>query len=246
MSRFKRWTSVAVVAATSFLLVAAESRAQLVPPGDFRGKSLDQWGLDYTAWAVAIGLGGQTLPDTFDGVRFLPPDFEDAGPTFSASVTIEQGTPLVLLPVFAFGEMYAGGGFDDISNPLFDQVLPDVTIQTTLNGVVVLEGVASTFPERPFGRTAFPAPIPYAAPVDRGPGPDAVSAIWGLGVTTIFDGLPVGVHTLTNTYNSPNFFGSNSLTYTITVVPEPSALCGLAMAGVGATLTRRRVVGARR
>ncbi len=246
MSRFYQWLGFALVAAASVTLIPAESHAQLLPPGDFRGKSLDQWGLDYTQWAVAVGLGGQSLPDTFDGVRFLPADFEDAGPTFSASLTIEQGTPLVASPFFVFGERYANGGADNPFDPVIGQILADATIRTTLNGTAVLEGVASAISDRLFGPTTFVAPIPYATPVNRGPGQDAVAAIFGLGLTTIFDGLPVGVHTLTNTYNSPNFFGSNSLTYTITVVPEPSALCGLAIAGVGATLTRRRVVGARR
>ena len=31
-------------------------------PGDFSGKSLDEWGLDWSQWAIATGLGGQTLP----------------------------------------------------------------------------------------------------------------------------------------------------------------------------------------
>jgi hypothetical protein len=58
-------------------------------------------------------------------------------------------------------------------------------------------------------------------------------AIFGTGVTAIFDMLPLGQHTIMNVYNSPFFGGTFSATYNITVVPEPDTffLVGVVILG---------------
>jgi hypothetical protein len=190
--------------------------AQIVPAGDFRGKSLDQWGLDYQQWGLKTGLGGQTLPDTVDGVRFLPPNL---GSEFVANLTIQQGTPLVFLPFNVFGEIYDNGTQDNPNDPVIDEIFETSTIRTTFNGNVVLEGLASEFPDRTFGVTVFDEPILYAQPQPRGFGLNSVTAIFGTGITAIFDMLPLGQHTIAHVYNSPFFGGTFTATYNITVAP---------------------------
>jgi hypothetical protein len=203
------------------MFLPAKCGAQLLPPGDFNGKSLDQWGLDYIQWAIATGLGGQTLPDTVNGARYLPTDFGVGD--FAADVTIQQGTALVRSPFFVFGERYDDGTEDNPADPILDTIFEGTTVRAAFDGSVVLEGLASAFPERKFGVTVFPAPIPYANPVPRGPGLNAVAALFGVGITTIYDGLTLGEHTIRDEFNS-NFFGVRSFTYNITVVPEPATL----------------------
>ncbi|HEX2474172.1 MAG TPA: hypothetical protein VHK01_05475 [Lacipirellulaceae bacterium] len=204
--------------------------AKILPAGDFRGKTLDEWGLGYQQWGIATGLGGQALPDTVDGVRYLPPNL---GSNFVADLTIQQGTPLVFTPFNVFGERYDNGTEDNPADPVIDQIFQTTTIRTTFNGTVVLDGLASEFPDRKFDVTVFSAPIPYTAPQPRGPGLNSVMAIFGTGVTAIFDMLPLGQHTIMNVYNSPFFGGTFSATYNITVVPEPDTffLVGVVILG---------------
>ena len=218
-----------VIAAAS-MLVPAIGNAQLVPAGDFHGKSLDDWGLDWIQWGLKTGLGGQVLPDTFDGVRYLPPNL---GSTFVSDVTIQQGTPLVFSPFLVFGEKYDNGTQDDPNDPVLEQIFDSTTIQTKFDGTVVLQGGANTFPDRKYGPTVFPAAIPYASPQPRGPGLNSTAAIFGIGLTAIFDGLPLGQHTILNVYDAPFFGGTFSSTYNITVVPEPAGFILLGMAALG-------------
>jgi hypothetical protein len=223
------------------LAVVPAARAQLLPPGDYKGKSLDQWTLDWSMWAIATGLGGQTLPDTVDGVRYLPPNF--GGGDFVADLTIPQGTGLVVAPFFVFGEKYDNGTEDNPTDPVIGSIFEDATIQTTFDGTVLLEGAASDFPERTSDVTVFPEPILYDEPQPRGPGLNAVAAIFGVGIGTIYDMLPIGQHTIRNEYNSPNFFGGPfSFTYNINVVPEP---CTLVLIVLG-VITAGRIVRIRR
>jgi hypothetical protein len=211
-----------MVLTTSLMFDPASASAQLLPPGDFQGKSLDEWGLDYTQWAIATGLGGQTLPDTVDGVTFLPPNF--GGGDFAADLTISQGTALVVAPFFLFGERYENGAEDNPDDPIIDQIFEQTTMRTTLDGSVLLEGAASGFPERMFGVTVFPAPIPYTEPQERGEF-DSIAAIFGVGVLTIYSNPPLGEHTIRNEHVPPDFLGPPaSFTYNISVVPEPATL----------------------
>jgi hypothetical protein len=194
----------------------------LVPPGDFQGKSQDEWGLEYQQWGIATGLGGQVLPDTADGVRFLPPNI---GQTFFADLTIQHGTPLLGLPFNIFGERYDNETEDNPNDPIIGTIFESTTVRVMVDGDLALEGFADQFPERTFDVTMFPAPIPYEMPEPRGPGLNSVAAIFGAGITTIFDNLTVGNHTINFVYNSP-FFGPEpfTATYNITVVPEPASL----------------------
>jgi hypothetical protein len=132
-------------------------RAQLLPPGDFRGKSLDDWGLDYTQWAIKTGLGGQSLPDTVNGVRYLPPGFNVVN--FVTDFTIPQGTAIVGSPFFVFGERYDNGTEDNPNDPIIDTIFEGTTFRTAVDGNVVLEGQASAFPDRKFGVTVYSEPI---------------------------------------------------------------------------------------
>jgi hypothetical protein len=221
------------------VLGAGICRAELLPPGDFKGKSLDEWGLDWTQWAIATGLGEQTLPDTVDGVRYLPPNF--GGGDFIADLTIPQGTALVVSPFFVFGERYDNGTEDNPTDPVIDMILEDATIETTFDGNVLLDGAASAFPERTFGVTVFPNAIPYAEPQPRGENLNSVAAIFGVGIATIYDMLPLGQHTIRNEYNSPGFFGGPfSFTYNITVVPEPTSMLLAGAGGIALAITTRR------
>lgn len=222
---------------TAFLTLApAIGRAELVPPGDFLGKSHDEWGLAWTQWGLRIGSGGETLPNTADGVRYLP---FAVGTVFEADVTIEEGTPVLFLPFVLFGEQYADGSEDDpvaLADFINNDILGPTTIQTTIDGDVVLDGDYFDFSERIFDITFFPQPIEYAAPNPRFP---AVSAYWATGITAIFDGLTPGEHTIVNVQNTPFFGGLFTATYNVTVVPEPSGLSVLGLGGVALVAARR-------
>jgi hypothetical protein len=238
-----RRLSFPLLVLTALLTLApAISRAQLVPPGDFRGKSLAQWSFDWTEWGLKTGLGGQTLPDTVDGVRYLPPNL---GSTFVTSLTIQQGTAVVFAPFVVFGENYDNGTSDNPADPVLNDIFADVTIQTMFDGATVLQGSGNAFPDRKYGPTSFAAPIVYIDPQPRGPGLNSVAAIFGLGIGAIFDPLPLGQHTIQNVYTSNFFGGTFSTTYNITVIPEPSTLCGLGISALCLLVARGRVRGVR-
>jgi hypothetical protein len=229
-----------LILTASFMFGSATCRAQLLPPGDFQGRSLAEWTLEWSKWSIATGLGGQTLPDTVDGVRFLPPNF--GGGDFVADLTIPQGTALLVSPFNVFGERYDNGTEDNPNDPIIDTIFEDATVEVTLNGNVLLQGEASDFPERKYGVTVFPEPIPYAQPQPRGENLNSIAAIFGVGLGTMYANLPLGEHTIRNVYNSPGFFGGPfSFTYNITVIPEPSSLCCLGASILVLLIARRRV-----
>jgi hypothetical protein len=221
---------ISLLILSASMVAPAICRAQLLPPGDFNGKSLEEWTLDWSEWAIATGLGEQMLPDTVDGVKYLPPNF--GGGDFVTNLTVSRNTPLLVSPFFVFGERYDNGTEDNPNDPIIDQIMDDAMIRTTFDGNVLLEGQASDFPERTFGVTVFSEPIAYAEPQPRGPGVNAVAALFGIGIGTMYANLPLGEHTIRNVYTSPNFFGGPfSFTYNITVVPEPA---NLILVGIGA------------
>jgi hypothetical protein len=232
----RRLVVTLLVLTASLLIVPAVCRAQLLPAGDFQGKPLDDWTLDWIQWGVATGLGEQTLPDTVNGVRFLPPNF--GGGDFVANLTIPQGTPLMVSPFFVIGERYDTAPDDNPADPFINTIFEGTTIRTTYDGNVVLEGLASA-PDRRSDVVVFAAPIPYADPQPRGPNLNAVAAIFGVGVGTIFDGLPLGPHTIKNEFDSA-VFGRASYTYNVTVVPEPSSLCWLGAGLLSLVVVHRR------
>jgi hypothetical protein len=229
-----------LMASASLLLFPAVCPAQLVPTGDFRGKSLSQWGFDYTVWAISSVMGGQTLPDVVDGVKYLPPyvgGFEFVG----GDVTIQQGTPVLLLPFFLNGERYDNGTEDNPADPIIEEIYKTTTIRLTFDGTVVLEGVTSEILDRKFGTRTYPSPITYTNPQPRGEGINSIAGTFSAGgITTIFDNLSLGQHTLVNEFDSKLFGLKESITYNINVVPEPSSLCGLVTSLIGLAMLRRR------
>jgi hypothetical protein len=244
MTRQHRWFAFPlIVLSASWTLAPAPSRAQLVPPGVFRGKSLAQWSFDWSEWALRTGLGGQTLPDTVDGVRYLPPNL---GETFVTNLTISQGTAVAFSPFIVFGENYDIGGSDDPNDPILNDIFAGATFQTKFDGATVLEGATNAFPARMFGPTSFASPIAYATPQPRGPGVNSTAAIFVLGLGEIFDPLPLGQHTIQNTYTSNFFGGPYSATYNITVVPEPGGIAAGCMGVLCLVNARRRARSSRR
>ena len=192
------------------------AHAGLVPAGDFQGKSLSDWGVDYSVWAFKFAFGVPPAPsDTIDGARALPPSFD--GGDFVTNLTIGEGTPIVGAPLFLGGHRY-DDGTSDLDIPDLDNVIhsifEDISFTTTLDGVVVLEGKVTDFPDRLFGPSAVLDPVVYATPFPSG----ALELVVVAGITTIFDDLAVGQHTIVNAYEG---FGTASYTYNITVVPVP-------------------------
>jgi hypothetical protein len=231
------WLLALIASLTS---IPATCRAQLLPPGVYNGKSLEQWTLDWGEWAIKTDPGGQMLPDAVDGVRYGPP-----APTgvseFVADWTIQRGTALAFSPFIAYGERYEDGSEDPVSAINEFMLFETATIQVTLNGNVVLEGHASHFPDRKTGVRVFPEPIAYAEPEDRG-GINAVASIFEQGIGVMFD-LPLGEHTITNVLESEFFGGPFTAIYNVTVVPEPTSLgsIGIGVLGlVGRGRWRRR------
>jgi hypothetical protein len=241
------------------MLVPANGSAQLLPPGDLNGKSFQQWGLDWSKWAVPLtGPGFIVLDpsrqDTVNGVRYLPvAAFEVKD--FTTNLTIEPGTALFGSPFFIYGERYDDGHEDNPADPLIGMILDEATVRVTLNGAVLLDGTASSLAARQFGPSFFPEPIPYTTPQQRGPdgsplgqGLFAIAAVWTQGIGTMYTSLPRGQHTLRFESNSEFFGPPFSTTYHISVVPEPSSLVILGtavLAGLVPYWKRSRVLHAR-
>jgi hypothetical protein len=216
------------------MLFPASSSAQLLPPGDFNGKSFQQWALDYAVWAAPLSSPPGVIPldpsrqDTVNGVRYLPVA-DSSIRDFTASLTIQPGTALLGSPFFVYGEQYDDGHSDNPSDPILQMIMDQTTIRATLDGVVLLEGTASSLAARQFGPTFFPQPIPYTVPQQRGPdgsptgqGLFAIASAWTQGIGTMYAALPRGEHTLRHEFTSEFFGGAFSNTYQISVVPEPA------------------------
>jgi len=206
------------------VLLLAETAALSGKPGalpgqaKFRGKSLVEWSVLASEWQVASGLGdASNLSDTVQGVRFLPPTI--GGGEFEFNVTLEAGTALELSSFFVFGEQYDNGTEDDPADPIIPLIFETTSVETILDGRVVLEGITSDFEDLFFGPVPFDEPIAYSVPQPRGPGLNAVAATFVAGVGNVYPPLPVGKHTLENTIDSL-FFGPTHVIYNITVVPH--------------------------
>jgi hypothetical protein len=204
----------------AFLLTSStadSSHRVLVPPNvNFRGLSLEEWNILALEWQIAELLGDPSgLSDTVRGVRFLP--ISD-GAEAEFEVTLVEGTPFVSSPFAIWGELYDDGSQDSPDDPIISEFLETSDIETILNGEVVLQGTAADFTRRLFGPTFFDEPIPYNEPQPRGPGLNAVAALFAFGVGAVYQPLPVGEHTLEQTVDS-DLFGVTRITYNITVVP---------------------------
>jgi hypothetical protein len=220
MSRVTR-QSVLVVLVTFVAVSMAPARSSgqagqspLLPPdAHFQGRSMPEWNILASEFAIATGLTGQERPDTIGRVRFLP----YYGAT-EFSIELDPGTAIAFPPFFVFGELYDDGTQDDPNDPFIDVLLETATVETRLNGRVLLQGVASELEAYAFGPVNFDQPIWYAEPQPRGPGLNAVAAMIVFGVGSVYRPLPVGEHTLEITVDS-EFFGLIERTYHISVTP---------------------------
>jgi hypothetical protein len=177
-----------------------------------RDRSLTEWDTLAMEWAIATGLGGQDLPDTVDGVRFLPANF--MGDEFD--IQLKPGTPIAFPFLPIFGELYDNDTFDD-PDADYSFLLEGTFIDARLDGKVLFHGLASDFPAYSFGPVVLDEPIDYADPQPRGPGLNAVAAIWVFGTGAVFKPLPVGEHTLV--VDIEGILGDFNTTYNITVTP---------------------------
>lgn len=159
------------------------------------------------------------MSDTVGGVRFLPGAFDGGDAEFD--IVLESGTPFVSSSWFVFGELYDDLSMDNPEDPIIEVILETSYIKTELDGQVVVEGVAAELTSRSFGPTYFDEAILYADPLPRGPGLNAIAALFVFGVGAVYHPLPVGEHVLTTRIES-DFFGDFSITYNILVVPPGS------------------------
>jgi hypothetical protein len=205
----------AAVAMAPTVAFGQGGQSPLLPPNaNFRGTSYDVWNAQWVAWNVATGLGGQDLPDTVAKVRYLPGAF---GPgTYTGEFTIAPGTAIVFPSLWAFGELYEDGSFDDPAEfgPIIQLFYETSFIEASFDGQIVLHGLASDLPEYQFGITEFEEPIYFEETNDHG----AVAAIWTAGLGSIYGPMPVGTHTL-HLVADTAFFGRFEYTYHITVKP---------------------------
>jgi hypothetical protein len=199
----------------------------LVPPqSNAFGKSFEAWNVLQTQWAIKSELGVGTPPsDTVGRVRFLPVDLSTPDPPIlirEFDITLSPGTPFVAAPFFVFGERYEGyptvPDDDPVAlAPVLEEIFKTAQIRTELDGQVLLEGTGTALGRFLFGPAFFDEPIVYEEPIPRGPGLNAIAALWVTGIGSVYNPLPVGEHTLVYTVTS--VFGHLEFTYHITVSP---------------------------
>ena len=194
-------------------------QSSLLPPNaKFRGQTFDAWNVLATEWTIATGLGGQDLPNTIDGMRFLSGAFSPG--VYEFDVEIEAGTGIVFPSSFVFGELYEDGTEDDpvALADLIEFLNETTTIETSFDGKVVLEGTANELEAFQYGVEYFDEPVYYTEPQPRDGAPDAVAALWTFGTGSVYTPTSVGEHTLVSVVNS-DVFGEFTYIYHITVVP---------------------------
>lgn len=213
----KQSAVVLLMGVVAFTVAPAPSLGQggtspLLPPNaNFRGRSLIEWDVLAMKWEIATGLGGQDLPATVDGVRFLPGNF--TGNEFD--IQLKPGTPIAFPFLPIYGELYDDGTYDD-PEANWSFLLEATFIDARLDGQVLFQGLASDYPAYSFGPVVLDEPIFYADPQPRGD-LNAVAAIWVLGTGAVFKPLPVGEHTLV--VDLQGILGDYHTTYHITVRP---------------------------
>ena len=208
----------------------------LPPDAIYRGRTLAQWNGLAAEWNIAMGLGDASgLSDTVDGVRFLPQPV-GAG-EFEFDVILPAGTAFLYGSFGVSGERYSDGSQDNPADPIIPQIFADATIETILDGNVLLAGKAANHSNRLVGPIFSDPPIFYNQPQPRGT-VDAVAAVWHMGVAGLYR-LPFGAHTLENTIES-EFFGNTHVTYHINVVPEPSTVTLEGVGVIGLLAAARR------
>jgi hypothetical protein len=220
MSRIaNKSAAVVLVALVAVAMAPALSSGQdgpsaLLPPNaNLQGKSYAEWNVLASEFAITTGLTEGEFPDTIGRVRFLP----YYGAT-EFSIELDPGTAIAFPAFFVFGELYDDGSQDDPNDPFIDVLLETATVETRLNGRVLLQGAASELGAYAFGPVNFDEPIWYAEPEPRTPDLNAVAAQIVFGVGSVYRPLPVGEHTLEITVDS-EFFGLIERTYHISVTP---------------------------
>jgi hypothetical protein len=197
-------------------------QSPLVPPQSHAfGKSFEEWNVLAAQRAIEVQLGGGTdIGETVGRVRLLPGGVVTA-PTQEFDVTLPPGTPFVSPPFFVFGETYDDPAVpdDNPADPILDFIIETAEIQTVLDGRVLLDGSGTELGSFKFGPVYFDEPIAYAEPQPRGPGLNSTSAIFVVGIGSVYHPLPVGRHTLVYSVQSL-FFGDHQITYHITVSPR--------------------------
>lgn len=211
---------LAIGLAGALALPAATAHGQLLPPNaNFRGTSFEEWNVLATEWTIATGLGGQDLPDTVDGVRFLSGAFSPG--VYEFDIQIRPGTGLVFPSFFVFGELYEDGTRDEPAGleELIQFIYETTFVETTVDGKLVLQGTGDDLVDYQYGVADFDEPIFYEEPQPRGDFPDAVAALWTFGIGSVYRPLSAGEHTLVSVVDSL-FFGRFEYTYRIHVVPR--------------------------
>jgi hypothetical protein len=221
----------ATVALLALLGIASVPAPSLGDPGEsrlanprsqVRGTSLEEWNALQTQRAIEAALGGGTdLSDTVQGVRLLPGSLPGSGPTATFDITLRPGTPFVAAPFFVFGEHYDDPTVpdDNPADPIIDLIFGGVEVTIVLDGRALLEGSGADLNAFRWGPVQLDEPIVYAQPQPRGPGLNALSALFVMGIGAMYRPLPVGQHTLVYTVHS-DFFGDFEVTYNITVSPK--------------------------
>ena len=208
------------VALNPALLFGQKADSPLVPPNSHAfGATFETWNLLQTQYALETVLGGlSSWSDTVGGVRLLPANF-DTTPVFN--VKLRPGTPFVAAPSFLFGESYDDPSVpaDNPGDPNLQEylkyVFKNTFIQIKLDGRVLLEGSSEDLKAFRFGPVYFVKPINYAAPQSRGPGLNAIAALWVVGVGAVYGPLPPGEHTLV--YTVHNVFGPPLTVFTYNI-----------------------------
>jgi hypothetical protein len=213
-----------LIAIIGILLVAVHASGQanpspvMPPQSNAFGLPFEQWNLLQTQLGIETELGGRTdLSPTVRNVQLLPSPIFGLESVFN--VTLRPGTPFVAAPLPFFGERYDDPNVpdDDPANTDFlDEFFATTEIQTVLDGRILLEGTGAELEKYMFGPIFFDAPIVYAEPQPRGPGVNAIAALWAVGIGSVYRPLPIGEHTLVYTVHTLGF-GDAQFTYNITV-----------------------------
>jgi hypothetical protein len=187
--------------------------ALLPPNANFHGRSMAEWNVLASEFAITTGLTGGEFPDTVGRVRFLP----YYGAT-EFSIELDPGTAIAFPAFFIFGELYDDGTQDIATDEIVEFFFGTASIETRLNGRVMLQGLGSELREYQFGPVNFDQPIWYAEPRPVDTDLNAVAAMVVFGIGSVYRPLPVGEHTLEITVDS-EVFGLIERTYHITVTP---------------------------
>src|SRR5262245_20238962 len=187
MIRIRKSSLIAGVITTVCAAVAPTlSHAQggasplLSPQAQTFGKSIEEWSVLQTQFAITTDLGdGIGVSDTVGRVRLLPSSFTP-DPDVEFDITVSPGTPIATAPFFVFGERYDDPNVpddnpDDLA-PFLEPIFAETTVQITLDGRVLLNATGDQLDPFRIWPAYYDEPIVYANPLPRGPGLNSVAA----------------------------------------------------------------------